>query len=175
MTQTLVKDPGTQTTTLEIHKLHADVETPKYESPGSAGFDLRAFITKENAAEGKLELNADGSFTLKAGERAKIPTGLKFVIPQGFEVQIRPRSGLAFKKGISLTNTPGTIDSDYRGEIQILIINHGKEDFVINSGDRIAQAVIAPVWQAEFIEISAMPDETNNLRGEGGFGSTGTK
>ena len=95
------------------------------------------------------------------------------VIPQGFEVQIRPRSGLAFKHGISLTNTPGTIDSDYRGELQILIINHGDEDFVIKHGERVAQAVIAPVWQAEFIEISELPEESDNTRGVGGFGSTG--
>lgn len=172
MTQTLVKDSNkVKTVPLQILKLDSSVQTPKYESKGSAGFDLRAFLN----ADSGLELNADGSFTLKAGTRSKIPTGLKFVIPQGYEVQIRPRSGLAYKKGISLTNTPGTIDSDYRGEIQILIINHGKEDFTINNDDRIAQAVIAPVWQADFNEITAMPDETDNSRGEGGFGSTGTK
>lgn len=176
MNQTLVvEEVATKRVPLEIFKLFTEVETPKYESPGSAGFDLRAFIAPDHAKENKLELNADGSFTLKAGERAKIPTGLKFIIPVGYEVQIRPRSGLAFKKGVSLTNTPGTIDSDYRGEIQILIINHGKEDFVINHGDRVAQAVIAPVWQADFQELNAMPDENNNLRGEGGFGSTGVK
>lgn len=149
---------------LEIFKLDPRVETPIYASSGSAGFDLRAFIPEEKI----IKIPANGG-------RAKVATGLKFVIPDGFEVQIRPRSGLAFKNGVSLTNTPGTIDSDYRGEIQILMINHGAEDFVVNHGDRIAQAVIAPVWQASFIEISAMPDEDNNQRGAGGFGSTGTK
>ena len=162
MTKTFISNTTVNTIPLQILKMDPAVETPKYESTGSAGFDLRAFIP-------------DGPITLKAGTRDKIPTGLKFVILKGFEVQIRPRSGLAFKKGISLTNTPGTIDSDYRGEIQILIINHGDEDFVINHGERVAQAVIAPVWQADFVEITELPSETDNTRGEGGFGSTGTK
>lgn len=156
---------------LQIFKMFAEVQTPKYESKGSAGFDLRAHLY----ADCGLTFEADGSFVLKAGKRAKVPTGLKFVIPQGYEVQIRPRSGLAFKKGISLTNTPGTIDSDYRGEIQILMINHGEEDFVINNGERICQAVLAPVYQASFVEINEMPTEVDNERGAGGFGSTGTK
>ncbi len=149
---------------LEICKLDPNVETPFYASSGSAGFDLRAFIPQEQ----EIVIKANGG-------RAKVATGLQFVIPEGFEVQIRPRSGTAFKNGISLTNTPGTIDSDYRGEIQILMINHGAEDFVVKHNDRIAQAVIAPVWQAEFIEIAEMPSEENNQRGAGGFGSTGTK
>ena len=157
-----------QVTKLQILKLSPEVQTPHYETAGSAGFDLRAFW--DSSYE---EFNGKDSFILKAGERFKIPTGLKMVIPFGFELQVRPRSGLAYKKGISLTNTPGTIDSDYRGELQILIINHGKEDFEIKVGDRIAQAVIAPVWQAEFVEISALPEETDNSRGAGGFGSTG--
>lgn len=157
-----------KTVDLRIHKIYPDIETPKYESPGSAGFDMRAYLTADSGFE-------SGTFVLKAGERSKIPTGLKVIIPQGYEMQIRPRSGLAYKHGISLTNTPGTIDSDYRGEVQILIINHGKEDFVIEHGMRIAQAVMAPVYQAEFIEISEMPNESGNHRGEGGFGSTGTK
>lgn len=157
MTQTLSK---TQQVDLQILKLNPAVETPAYASSGSAGFDLKAFIDAE------IILPANGG-------RAKVPTGLVFVIPEAFEVQIRPRSGLAFKSGISLTNTPGTIDSDYRGEIQILIINHGQEDFVIKPGDRIAQAVIAPVWQARFIEIAELPNENSNQRGAGGFGSTG--
>lgn len=160
MTRTLEK---TQKVELAILKMDPAVETPFYASSGSAGFDLRAFIPEQ------------GEITIPAGKRDKIPTGLKFVIPEGFEVQIRPRSGLAFKNGISLTNTPGTIDSDYRGEIQILMINHGDEDFVVKHGERIAQAVIAPVWQASFVEIAEMPSEENNERGAGGFGSTGTK
>ncbi len=163
MTQTATK-PQVNKINLEIFKLDERVETPFYASSGSAGFDLRAFIPEEQ------------EITIKANAgRAKISTGLKFVIPEGFEVQLRPRSGLAFKNGISLTNTPGTIDSDYRGEIQVLMINHGTEDFIVKHGERIAQAVIAPVWQADFIEIAEMPSEENNQRGAGGFGSTGTK
>jgi len=154
---------------LQIFKINPGVQTPAYESPGSAGFDLRAFF------EHCDEFNAGEAFVLKAGSRAKIPTGLKLVIPHGYELQIRPRSGLAFKHGISLTNTPGTIDSDYRGELEILIINHGDKDFEINQGDRIAQAVLAPVVQADFSEISEMPHESDNQRAEGGFGSTGVK
>jgi len=150
------------TVELSIFKMDSRVQTPAYASLGSAGFDLRAFLPDQDP----ITVPANGG-------RAKIPTGLKFVIPAGFEVQLRPRSGLAFKNGISLTNTPGTIDSDYRGEIQVLIINHGSEDFIINHDDRIAQAVIAPVWQAKFSEINSMPEEENNQRQAGGFGSTG--
>ncbi len=163
MTQTATKSQVNKID-LKILKLDPRVETPFYASSGSAGFDLRAFIPEEK----EIVLKANGG-------RAKVSTGLKFVIPEGFEVQIRPRSGLAFKNGISLTNTPGTIDSDYRGEIQILMINHGAEDFIVKHDERIAQAVIAPVWQADFIEIAEMPSEENNQRGAGGFGSTGTK
>ncbi len=155
MTQVLNK----QQALISIVKLHPDVETPSYASAGSAGFDLRAFI--------------DGNIVIPAQGRARVSTGLQMIIPEGFELQIRPRSGLAFKNGISLTNTPGTIDSDYRGEIQILVINHGEEDFTISNGDRIAQAVLAPVWQAQFQVISELPSENDNSRGSGGFGSTG--
>jgi dUTP pyrophosphatase len=150
------------TVDLQIFKMDPRVQTPSYASLGSAGFDLRAFLPDEKS----ITVTANGG-------RAKIPTGLKFIIPNAFEIQLRPRSGLAFKNGISLTNTPGTIDSDYRGEIQVLIINHGSEDFIINHDDRIAQAVIAPVWQARFLEISQMPEEAGNQRQAGGFGSTG--
>ncbi|MEY3370746.1 MAG: hypothetical protein RLZZ361_1416 [Cyanobacteriota bacterium] len=147
---------------LEIFKTDSRVKLPVYASSGSAGFDLRAFLPNQ----GRITILANGG-------RAMIPTGLKFLIPNGFEIQLRPRSGLAFKNGISLTNTPGTIDSDYRGEIQVLMINHGSEDFIVNHDDRIAQAIIAPVWQARFLEISQMPEEQNNQRQSGGFGSTG--
>lgn len=159
---------------LQIYKLVDQVQTPRYESAGAAGFDIRAYFWNQDEW-GAGSLNDSFSFTLKAGERAKIPTGLKMVIASGYELQVRPRSGLAFKNGISLTNTPGTIDSDYRGELQILIINHGTEDFVIRNGDRIAQGVLAPVIQADFELITEMPNEANNLRGVGGFGSTGVK
>ena len=107
---------------------------------------------------------------LKPGERILVPTGLKMEIPDGFEAQIRPRSGLAIKNGITLLNTPGTIDSDYRGEIKVILINLGNEDFIIKDKDRIAQMIISPVIQANFIKVN---DVQETKRGEGGFGSTG--
>ena len=133
---------------------------PQYETKGAAGADLRANFGAVGYAE----------VTLEPGARALVPTGLKFAIPAGFEVQIRPRSGLALKHGISLLNSPGTIDSDYRGEVGIIIANLGEEPFVIQHGDRIAQMVIAPVLQAVFVEVDSL-DQTE--RGAGGFGSTG--
>ena len=129
---------------------------PTYETVGSAGADIRAFLSE--------------SVTIKPLERAMIPTGLKFEIPLGYEMQIRPRSGLAAKNGVTLVNAPGTIDSDYRGEVKIILINLGKEDFIVNNGDRIAQAVIAPVTQGIF---SVATELSSTSRGEGGFGSTG--
>lgn len=132
---------------------------PAYESAGAAGIDLRAAIAE------------DRRLIIKPGKRGLVPTGLIFEIPHGFEGQIRPRSGLAFKHGITCLNTPGTIDSDYRGEVQVLLINLGDEDFVIERGLRIAQMVIAAVTQANIVE-RALAGETE--RGSGGFGSTGT-
>jgi dUTP pyrophosphatase len=129
---------------------------PMYQTSGSAGFDLTAWIKQE--------------VILEPGERKLIPTGLSFEIPIGFEVQIRPRSGLAIKNGISLVNTPGTIDSDYRGEIKIIMINLSTETFVIKNGDRIAQAVIQKVWQADLVEADEL---SQTSRGAGGFGHTG--
>lgn len=131
---------------------------PTYETLGSAGADLRANLAGCEAV------------VLAAGARALIQTGLRMAIPKGFEVQIRPRSGLALKHGITLANTPGTIDSDYRGSLGVILINLGSEPFTINHGDRIAQMVVAPVVQATFAEVSALSD---TARGEGGFGSTG--
>ncbi len=130
---------------------------PVYATEGSSGADIFAAV-KETAI-------------IRPGERKLIPTGLRIEIPYGFEAQIRPRSGLAAKHGISLVNTPGTIDSDYRGEIKVIMINLGQKDFAINRGDRIAQMVIAPVARAEF-RYDENLNETE--RGEGGFGSTGT-
>lgn len=136
----------------------ADLPLPAYETEGSAGLDLRAAVP------------ADGPITLKPLGRALIPTGLKIAVPQGYEVQVRPRSGLALKFGITCLNSPGTIDSDYRGEVGVILVNLGSEDFVINRGDRIAQMVVAQhariVWQ-----VQDQLDAT--VRGEGGFGSTG--
>ncbi len=131
---------------------------PEYATVQSAGMDLRA--------------NIDESITLHPMERKLIPTGLHIALPAGFEAQIRPRSGLALKKGITVLNSPGTIDADYRGEVMVLLINFSQEDFVINDGERIAQMVIARHEQADFIEVEAL-DETE--RGEGGYGHTGVK
>ncbi|TWF53034.1 dUTP diphosphatase [Neorhizobium alkalisoli] len=138
---------------------HADgLDLPAYETAGAAGMDLRAAL-------------ADGTpMTLAPGARALVPTGFVFEIPQGYEVQIRPRSGLAFKNGITCLNTPGTIDSDYRGEVKVLLVNLGTEDFVITRGMRIAQMVMAPVTQANVVEIA---EAGETARGAGGFGSTG--
>jgi dUTP pyrophosphatase len=133
-------------------------ELPSYETSSSAGMDLRA--------------NLDEPFVLKPLQRALIPTGLFIELPVGFEAQIRPRSGLAIKKGITLLNSPGTIDADYRGEIKIILANISTEDFIINDGERIAQMIIARHEMAEWIEVEELV-ETG--RGAGGFGSTGTK
>lgn len=131
---------------------------PAYETAGAAGADLRA-----NFANGV-------GITLAAGARALIPTGLRIAIPEGFEAQIRPRSGLALKHGISLPNAPGTIDSDYRGPLGVIVINHGVDAFEIAHGDRIAQLIVAPVVQAQFVQQDSLDD---TARGAGGFGSTG--
>jgi len=139
---------------LKIKKLNKKALIPAYQTKEAAGFDLHSV---ENV-------------TLNPGERKLIGTGLAFEIQYGYEVQIRPRSGLAFKHGITVLNTPGTIDSDYRGEIKVLLINLGDETFEVKEGERIAQAIIAPVVQAEITEV----DELNETdRGSGGFGSTG--
>ena len=135
-----------------------DLDLPLYATTDSAGMDLLAAVGED--------------ITITSGSRALIPTGLSFALPSGYEVQIRPRSGLALKNGISLVNSPGTIDADYRGEVGIILINHGDEDFVITRGMRIAQAVLAPVWQISWNEVSEL-DAT--VRGTGGFGSTGIK
>ena len=135
---------------------HFKGELPKYQSAGASGFDVRAQLSV--------------AVTLQPLQRALIPTGLTFEIPVGFEIQARPRSGLAAKQGLSVLNTPGTIDADYRGEVQIILVNLGQEAVVINDQDRCAQLVICPVIQAEF-ELAN--DLTETARGAGGFGSTG--
>jgi dUTP pyrophosphatase len=133
---------------------------PAYETVGAAGMDLRAAVED------------DAPIVLKPGARVMAPTGLAFAVPPGFEAQVRPRSGLAAKAGVTCLNTPGTIDSDYRGEVKVILINLGEEDFTIRRGDRIAQLVIAPVTQASWSLVASL-DETT--RGAGGFGSTGAK
>lgn len=139
------------------------VGLPAYETPGSAGADIRANLLPEDRESG---------FTLDPMHRAVVPTGLRVEIPQGFEMQIRPRSGLALKHGITLPNTPGTIDSDYRGPLGVALINLGAEPYVIHHGDRIAQMIIAPVIQVQFQVVEALSD---TARGAGGFGSTGKR
>jgi len=134
----------------------ADLELPRYETALAAGADVRAAVSE--------------TITLTPGERHMVPTGIAIALPPGWEAQMRPRSGLAAKHGISCVNAPGTIDADYRGELKVILINHGAEDFTINRGDRIGQMVIAPVWQARFDAVDDL-DETE--RGSGGFGSTG--
>ena len=131
---------------------------PQYATPQSAGMDLRA--------------NLEEPITLKPLERRLIPTGLHIALPAGYEAQVRPRSGLALKKGITVLNSPGTIDADYRGEIGVLLINLSQDDFIVNDGERIAQMVIARHEQGEFVEVDVL-DETE--RGEGGYGHTGVK
>ncbi len=145
---------------VEIKKLDhfGELELPKYETILAAGADLRAAVP------------SDTPMTLKPGERALVPTGMAMALPAGYEAQIRPRSGLAYKHGITCLNTPGTIDADYRGEVKVLLINHGPEAFKINRGERIAQMVIAPITQPEFESVDKLSD---TIRGTGGFGSTG--
>lgn len=136
----------------------AEIDLPAYETAGAAGMDLRAAVP------------TDQPMILSPGKRGLVPTGFIFEVPAGYEAQIRPRSGLAFKHGITCLNTPGTIDSDYRGEVKVLLVNLGDEDFIIERGMRIAQMVIAPVTQVAVYEVK----ETNETaRGAGGFGSTG--
>ena len=139
-----------------IKKLHSDVNIPKYETEGSSGLDLEAYIEKD--------------LRLLSGERKLVPTGVSVAMPNNFEIQIRPRSGLAYKNGISVVNTPGTIDSDYRGEIKVLLINLGTEAVTIKKFQRIAQMVICPIIKASLKEVQELPE---TIRGAGGFGSTG--
>ena len=134
------------------------LDLPRYQTPGSAGMDLPAAIPE------------DAPVVLQPGEWQLIPVGLAIALPHGYEAQIRPRSGLAAKFGISCVNTPGTVDADYRGEIRVNLINHGRERFIVRRGERIAQMIIAPVTQARLEAVDTL-DETS--RGEGGFGSTG--
>ena len=139
-----------------IKKIFKDVNLPKYETRGSSGLDLEAYINDD--------------IVLAPGERKLIPTGISIAIPDTMEIQIRPRSGLAFKNGISVVNTPGTIDADYRGEIKVLLINHGNENFIIKKFQRIAQMVVCPIIKVKLKVVDDLPE---TVRGEGGFGSTG--
>ncbi len=141
-----------------IKKTNKEVITPKYKTDGSSGVDLSAFLEKK--------------VVIKPNSSELIPTGLQVAIPEEYEIQIRPRSGLAAKESIGVLNSPGTIDSDYRGELKIILFNHSNKDFIINNGDRIAQMVLVPILKMEFEEVDSLPD---TVRGQGGFGSTGKK
>ena len=146
-----------ETVDLKIKKQsHFEGNLPEYKSKGASGFDIRACLRK--------------TLTLRPGKRALIPTGLSFEVPPGFELQVRPRSGWALKEGITLLNTPGTIDSDYRGELKILLVNMGEKEVFIENQDRIAQIVLCPVFTAR---LQGVKDLNKTSRGEGGFGSTG--
>ena len=139
-----------------IKKLNSSVELPSYKTNGASGMDLMAFIEKP--------------INLKPGKSCLVPTGLTVAFPEEYEIQIRPRSGLAAKNNITVLNTPGTIDSDYRGELKIILFNHGSENFIINNNDRVAQMVLTPIKKIELEETNELP---TSLRGKGGFGSTG--
>ena len=139
-----------------IKKLSPEVKSPSYKTDGASGMDLIAFVKKP--------------IKILPGETNLVPTGISIAIPEGYEIQIRPRSGLAAKNQITVLNTPGTIDSDYRGELKIILINHGKKEFIINNNDRVAQMVLTPVSKIELKEVEML---TNTNRGKGGFGSTG--
>ena len=151
---------STPTVTLALRRLpHGQgLALPAYETEGAAGMDLRAAVPE------------DAPVTLRPGERQMIPTGLSMAIPPGYEVQVRPRSGLAAKHGLTCLNSPGTVDSDYRGELKVILINLGAEPFVVQRGERLAQMVVAPVTRGVFEEVEVLPE---TARGEGGFGSTG--
>ncbi len=139
-----------------IKKLSPEVKSPSYKTNGASGMDLIAFVKKP--------------IKILPGETNLVSTGISIAIPEGYEIQIRPRSGLAAKNQITVLNTPGTIDSDYRGELKIILINHGKKEFIINNNDRVAQMVLTPVSKIELREVEML---TNTNRGKGGFGSTG--
>ncbi|MBI2434623.1 MAG: dUTP diphosphatase [Candidatus Hydrogenedentes bacterium] len=133
-----------------------DIPLPSYETTGAAGMDLRAALK--------------APLTLPPGERVLVPTGLRIALPEGYEAQVRPRSGLAIRHGITMVNSPGTIDADYRGEIRVILINHGQEDFVVKRGDRIAQLIVAPYTRVVWKETRTLE---HTPRGDGGFGHTG--
>ena len=139
-----------------VKKSNPAIELPSYKTNGASGMDLMAWI--------------DNPIILKPGTSCLVPTGISVAFPQEYEIQVRPRSGLAAKNNISVLNTPGTIDSDYRGEIKIILFNHGNEDFIINNKDRIAQMVLTPIIKMELEETKELPE---SIRGKGGFGSTG--
>lgn len=146
-----------QPISISVKRLRPDgLPLPQYETPGAAGMDLRASL--------------EGDMTVEVGARISVPTGIAFEIPPGYEGQVRPRSGLAIRQGLTVLNAPGTIDSDYRGEVKVLLVNLGQQPVTLRHGDRIAQVVFAPVAQAELVEVAEL---NSSNRGAGGFGHTG--
>jgi len=139
-----------------VKKLHPKVQLPSYKTEGSSGMDLMAFV--------------ESSIKIASNSSALVPTGISVAIPKDVEIQIRPRSGLAAKSNIGVLNAPGTIDSDYRGEIKVILFNHGSKEFIVNNNDRIAQMILMPVLKIDFEEVNDLPE---TIRGSGGFGSTG--
>ena len=139
-----------------VKKFDKNIKLPTYKTSGSSGMDLMAYIKNK--------------ITINPGKTSMVPTGIAIAIPQNYEIQIRPRSGLAAKKGVSVLNTPGTIDSDYRGEIKIILINLSKKLFIVKSGDRVAQMILCPIAKGKLKEVKKLP---KTIRGKGGFGSTG--
>ena len=152
--------PNSLSVEIQVVRLpHAEgLPLPSYATPGAAGMDLLAAVTEP--------------LVIPPGARTLVPTGLRIALPHGHELQVRPRSGLALKHGITMPNTPGTVDEDYRGELQVIVMNAGTEPFTVERGMRIAQAIVAPVVRGAWKEVSELPD---TARGEGGFGSTGTR
>jgi dUTP pyrophosphatase len=144
---------------LRVYKMRADAVIPRYKTGGAAGMDLAACLASP--------------LTLAPGRTARVPTGLQIALPAGHEGQVRPRSGLAARHGVTVLNAPGTVDEDYRGEVQVLLINHGDKAFTIQSGDRIAQLIVAPVTHVEIETVQGEAALGGTERGEGGFGSTG--
>ena len=145
--------------TLRVYRMRADAVVPRYNTSGAAGMDLAACLASP--------------LTLGPGGTARVPTGLRIALPTGHEGQVRPRSGLAARHGVTVLNAPGTVDEDYRGEVQVLLINHGDKAFTIQSGDRIAQLIVAPVTHVEIETVQGEAALGGTERGEGGFGSTG--
>jgi dUTP pyrophosphatase len=145
--------------TMRVHKMRADAVVPRYKTSGAAGMDLAACL--------------DAPLTIAPGDNARVPTGLQIALPPGHEGQVRPRSGLAARHGVTVLNAPGTIDEDYRGEVQVILVNHGSDAFTIESGDRIAQLVVAPVTRVHTETVTHEAALGGTERGRGGFGSTG--
>jgi len=157
---------------VELKKMYEDVVVPEYAKEGDAGMDIRAYFTEEFVKKAGRDVYKEEGLRIEAGIRKIIPTGIKVAIPNGYEIQVRPRSGMAFKKGLTVLNTPGTIDAGYRGEIGVIIYNAGHDSVTIEHGERVAQLVLNKVPQVEWDVVEELPE---SVRGADGYGSTGEK